>query len=64
MFKHNLLFFLRTIKRHKSTFFINLVGLSSGLASVLLVYLWVHDELAIDKFHENDEENHRSSQRR
>ena len=56
MFKHNLLFFLRTLKRHKSTFFINLVGLSSGLASVLLVYLWVHDELAIDKFHENDEE--------
>ena len=34
---------------------INLVGLSSGLACVILVYLWVNDELAMDKFHEHDE---------
>ncbi|NQZ44674.1 MAG: ABC transporter permease [Flavobacteriaceae bacterium] len=55
MLKHNLLFFIRNIKRHKSTFTINLVGLSSGLVCVLLVFLWVSDEMATDKFHENDE---------
>ena len=55
MFKHNILLYLRKIQKHKSTFLINLIGLSSGLACVLLVYLWVSDELAMDKFHEQDE---------
>ncbi len=55
MFKHNILLYLRKTQKHKSTFFINLVGLSSGLACVLLVYLWVSDELAMDTFHEHDE---------
>ena len=56
MLKHNILLYLRKIRKHKSTFFINLIGLSSGLACVLLVYLWVSDELAMDKFHEHDEQ--------
>ncbi|CAL1518930.1 ABC transporter permease [Chitinophaga sp. MM2321] len=34
--------------------FLNLVGLSTGLACALLIYLWVHDELRFDKFHKND----------
>lgn len=55
MFKHNILLYLRKIQKHRSTFFINLIGLSSGLACVLLVYLWVSDELKMDKFHEHDE---------
>lgn len=55
MFKHTIVLYLRKIQKHKTTFFINLIGLSSGLACVLLVYLWVSDELAMDKFHENDE---------
>ena len=55
MLKHNLVLYLRNIKKHKSSFLINLAGLSSGLACVLLVYLWVSDELNKDKFHENEE---------
>ena len=55
MIKHNIFLYLRKIQKHKSTFFINLIGLSSGLACVLLVYLWVSDELKMDKFHEHDE---------
>ncbi len=55
MIKHNILLYFRKIRNHKTTFLINLVGLSSGLACVLLVYLWVSDELAMDKFHEHDE---------
>jgi putative ABC transport system permease protein len=55
MFKHNFLIIFRNLKRNKSSFFINLIGLSSGLACALLIYLWVNDELKTDKFNENDE---------
>ncbi|MFM9838055.1 MAG: ABC transporter permease [Cyclobacteriaceae bacterium] len=54
MLHHNLLLIFRNFKRFKSTFFINLIGLSTGLACTLLIYLWVNDELNIDKFHEKD----------
>jgi len=54
MLRHNLILFFRNIKRYKSTFVINIVGLSSGLACVLLIYLWMNSELSVDKFHEKD----------
>lgn len=58
MFKHNLLISIRSFRRFKSTFLINLLGLSSGLAATMLIYLWVHDEISIDKFHEKDSNRH------
>lgn len=54
MIRHTLLLIYRNFKRFKSTFFINLTGLSTGLACALIIYLWVNDELQIDKFHEKD----------
>ncbi|MEO0331059.1 MAG: ABC transporter permease, partial [Bacteroidota bacterium] len=54
MLRHNLILSLRNFQRYKSTFFINLIGLSSGLACTLLIFLWVYDELSVDKFHAND----------
>ena len=54
MFKHDFLIIFRNFVRSKSTFFINLVGLSTGLACALLIYLWVNDELHIDKFNKDD----------
>jgi hypothetical protein len=54
MFQHCLLLSFRTFRRFKSSFFINLIGLSTGLACTLLIYLWVNHELSIDKFHEKD----------
>ncbi|WP_162055778.1 ABC transporter permease [Pontibacter pamirensis] len=54
MFQHSLLLIYRNFKRFKSTFFINLVGLSTGLACTLLIFLWVNDEVSMDKFHKND----------
>ena len=54
MFKHNLLLAYRNFKRHKSTFFINLIGLSCGLACVLIIFLWINDELSFDKYHQHD----------
>jgi putative ABC transport system permease protein len=55
MLKHNIKLFFRNIKRYKSTFLINILGLSTGLACTLLIALWVVDELQFDKFHANDE---------
>ena len=52
MLRHNFLLAFRNFQRHRGTFFINLVGLSSGLACALLIFLWVNDELSVDKFHE------------
>lgn len=55
MVRHYLLIILRSYHRSRSSFFINLIGLSIGLASALLIYLWVDSELSVDKFHENGE---------
>lgn len=44
---------LRHFWRHKLFSFINLVGLSLGLAGGLLIFLWVQDELRYDQFHTN-----------
>ncbi len=54
MLKHNILIIYRHWKRHKGTFLINLIGLSTGLTCSILIYLWVSDELSVDKFNEND----------
>jgi putative ABC transport system permease protein len=54
MLQHSFLLIYRSFKRFKNSFFINLIGLSTGLACTLLIYLWVQDEINFDKFHEND----------
>jgi len=41
----------RNFLRSKGYFFINLIGLAAGLVCTLLIYLWVRDELRMDKFH-------------
>lgn len=53
MFLHNITITLRSFLRHKSSLFINLIGLTSGLTCVLLIFLWVNDELSVDQFHSN-----------
>lgn len=52
MLKHNLLLICRGFLRFKSTFFINIIGLSTALVSAILIYLWVSDELAFDRYHD------------
>jgi putative ABC transport system permease protein len=55
MFKHALLLAFRNFRRYTSSFLINLIGLSTGLFCAIMIYLWVHDELGVDKFHKNDD---------
>ncbi|MCB0531498.1 MAG: ABC transporter permease [Lewinellaceae bacterium] len=59
MLRQQLLLLFRNFKRFKGTFFINLIGLSTGLACSLLIYLWVNDELHFDKFHEKNSQLYR-----
>jgi len=54
MFKHHILLALRNFKKHKASFFINLFGLSAGLTCSMLIYLWVNDEVKMNKFHEKE----------
>ncbi len=44
---------LRNIARQKIHSFVNILGLSVGLASCILIFLYVSDELSFDRFHEN-----------
>ena len=55
MLQHSFLITLRGFKRHKTTFLINLIGLSTGLAAALLIFLWVNDEQSVDTFHEKND---------
>ncbi|MCE7995450.1 MAG: FtsX-like permease family protein [Roseivirga sp.] len=52
MLQHNLILTLRSYMRYKSAFLINLLGLSTGLACTLLIYLWVNSEFEVNRFHE------------
>ncbi|GAB5409797.1 MAG: ABC transporter permease [Balneolaceae bacterium] len=55
MIRHGLLMSVRKSMRYKSTFLINVLGLSTGLACAILILLWVNHERSVDTFHENDE---------
>lgn len=56
MLQHNLTLTFRNFLKHKNQFLINVLGLSTGLACVLFIYLWVMDEAGVDKFHTNGDE--------
>jgi len=53
MFKHYAKIALRLIQRHKGYSFINIAGLSVGMACCLLIVLYIQDELSYDAFHVN-----------
>ena len=55
MFKTNLKIAWRNLVKDKQFTFINVLGLSAGLACALLIFLWVNDELSYDKFFANDD---------
>lgn len=51
----------RNIRRQKLYSFINILGLTVGLTSFLLIFLYVNDELSYDDFHPDAEEVYRMS---
>src|SRR5690348_10400096 len=50
MFRNYLTIALRNIVRHRLYSFINIAGLAIGLACVILVILFVRDELSYDRW--------------
>ena len=53
MFKNYFTIALRNLSRNKVYAFINIAGLSIGLACAMLIILYVKDEVSFDKFHNN-----------
>ena len=43
----------RNLLKNKGYSFINILGLASGMAVVMLIGLWIHDELSANKHHKN-----------
>lgn len=63
MLRNYLTVALRNLWRNKAFSFINIAGLSIGLAAGILLLLWVQDELSFDTFHKNADKIHRLSAR-
>lgn len=55
MLSHYLLLAIRNFSKFKSIFVINLMGLALGLTTVILIALWVKDELSINRHHEHSD---------
>src|SRR5215472_6686871 len=53
MLKNYLKVALRNIFRRKAYSIINISGLAIGMASSILILLWVQNELSYDRFHTN-----------
>ena len=59
MLRNYLKIALRNIRKHKGYAFINIVGLAVGIAFCALIFLYVHDELTFDRFHEKEDRIYR-----
>jgi ABC-type antimicrobial peptide transport system permease subunit len=59
MFRNYLAVALRNIIRNKLFSFVNILGLSLGIASALLIFLWMKDEMEIDQYHEKSDRLYR-----
>ncbi|MEO8112136.1 MAG: ABC transporter permease [Ginsengibacter sp.] len=51
MFKNFFKVAVRNLRRNKGFSFINIFGLAIGMASAVLILLWIQNELSHDKFH-------------
>ncbi len=59
MFKNYLKIALRNLLKYKGYSLINILGLAVGMASCILILLYVHDELSYDQHHEKAEQIYR-----
>ena len=59
MFKNYLKTAVRNITKHKGYSFINIAGLSIGMACCILILIFIMTELSFDRFHEKADNIHR-----
>ncbi len=55
MLKNYLKIAFRNLLKNKGFSFINILGLSVGMASAILILLWIQNEVGYDKFHEKSD---------
>ena len=53
MFKNYFKIAWRNLFKNKSQSFINITGLSVGMAVAMLIGLWIYDELSFNRYHQN-----------
>ncbi|HTE00690.1 MAG TPA: ABC transporter permease [Mucilaginibacter sp.] len=56
MIKNYLKIAWRSFLKDRQFAVLNLLGLATGIACTLLIYLWVHDEMNVDKFFANNDQ--------
>ena len=56
---HNLRNAIKFVRRHSGFSMINIIGLTLGIFSCLLIILYIHSELTFDRFHKNGENIYR-----
>jgi predicted permease len=54
MLRNHLVIAFRYFLKDRRSTLLNLLGLSTGLACAILIYIWVSDEMAMDNFHVHD----------
>lgn len=54
MWSLNIKFFIRFFLKRKLIFLINILGLSVSLFCLIITYLWVSDEIGMDRFHHSE----------
>ncbi len=54
MLKNLFLTSIRALLKNKSTFFLNLLALTIGMAACIIAYLHIQDELSYDRYHEKE----------
>ena len=59
MFKNYLRTAIRNLWKHKIFSFINIIGLTIGLTSFILIALFIFDELTFDRLHKNGDNIYR-----
>ncbi|HZX72801.1 MAG TPA: ABC transporter permease, partial [Cyclobacteriaceae bacterium] len=62
MLKNYFVLFTRNLKRQRLFSTINLLGLTAGIVSTLLIYLYVQHEFSYDRFHVNADRIYRINQ--
>ena len=62
MLKYYFILFFRNLRRQKLFSIINILGLSAGVCSTVLIYLFVAHELSYDKFHTDVDQIYRVNQ--
>jgi putative ABC transport system permease protein len=55
MFRNNIKLAWRYLLKDRSFTLLNLLGLATGLACAIMIYLWVNDEAHIDTFNQNND---------